>query len=49
MNIVALNIFPFIAAPLLKGAMNIDDKAYKKLMEDRKTEVAEFIINAIKA
>lgn len=47
-NIMALNIFPFIGAPLLKGFINIDDKKYKQLMEDRKTEVAEFIINAIK-
>lgn len=47
-NIMALNIFPFIGAPLLKGFINADDKTYKKLMEDRKTEVAEFIINAIK-
>lgn len=47
-NIMALNIFPFIGAPLLKGFINADDKTYKKLMEDRKTEIAEFIINAIK-
>jgi AcrR family transcriptional regulator len=47
-NIMALNIFPFIGAPLLKGFINIDDKTYDKLMEDRKTEVADFIINAIK-
>ena len=47
-NIMALNIFPFIGAPLLKGFINAEDKVYKQLMEDRKTEVADFIINAIK-
>ncbi len=47
-NIMALNIFPFIGAPLLKGFLNADDKTYEQLMEERKTEVAEFIINAIK-
>lgn len=47
-NIVALNILPFIAAPLLKGFLTIDDANYQQLLEDRKTEVAEFIINAIK-
>jgi AcrR family transcriptional regulator len=47
-NIMALNIFPFIGAPLLKGFINADDQSYKKLMEDRKTEVADFIINSIK-
>ncbi len=47
-NIMALNIFPFIGAPLLKGFIDIDDKTYKKLMIERKTEVADFIINSIK-
>jgi len=47
-NIMALNIFPFIAAPLLKGFVNVNDAEYKQLMEERKTEVADFIINSIK-
>lgn len=47
-NIISLNIFPFIGAPLLKGFVNVNDEAYKQLMEDRKTEVSDFIINAIK-
>lgn len=47
-NIISLNIFPFIGAPLLKGFVNVNDDAYKQLMEDRKTEVADFIISAIK-
>lgn len=47
-NIMALNIFPFIGAPLLKGFINVNDSTYKQLMDDRKTEVADFIINAIK-
>ncbi|MEQ9405607.1 MAG: TetR/AcrR family transcriptional regulator [Cyclobacteriaceae bacterium] len=47
-NIMALNIFPFIATPLIKAFVNIDDKSFKQLMEDRKTEVADFIIQSIK-
>jgi len=47
-NVVALNIFPFIAAPLLKGFLSINDEDYKQLVEDRKTEVSAFIINSIK-
>ena len=47
-NIISLNIFPFIGAQLLKGFINVNDEAYKQLMEDRKAEVADFIINAIK-
>ena len=48
-NIMALNVFPFIGAPLLKGFMKISDKAYMQLIEERKIEVANFIINSIKA
>lgn len=47
-NIIALNVFPFIAKPLLKTFINIDDATYKQLIEYRKTEVADFIINSIK-
>ena len=47
-NILALNIFPFIASPLLKGFLKTDDHAYRQLMEERKTEIADFIINSIK-
>lgn len=47
-NILALNVFPFIAAPLLKTFIDIDEGSYKQLIESRKTEVADFIINSIK-
>ena len=47
-NIMALNIFPFVGAPLLKGFINIGNKEYNQLIEERKTAVADFIINAIK-
>jgi len=47
-NIISLNIFPFVATPLIKGFMKIDDKGFKQLMEQRKTAVSEFIINSIK-
>ena len=47
-NIISLNIFPFVGSPLIKAITNVDDKNYKVLLEDRKKEVSEFIINAIK-
>jgi AcrR family transcriptional regulator len=47
-NVLSLTIFPFIAAPLLKGFTRLGDTAYNKLLEERKTEVSNFIINAIK-
>jgi len=47
-NIMSLNIFPFIGAPLLKGLTRTTDSEYKTLINERKTEVANFIINSIK-
>ncbi len=47
-HIISLNIFPFVAKPLIKGFLKLSDKDFKKLMEERKTEVSEFIIHSIK-
>ncbi len=47
-NIISLNIFPFIGEPLLMALVNVDKESYNILLENRKTEVAEFIINSIK-
>lgn len=47
-NIIALNIFPFLGKPLIKAFTNKDEKAYKSFVEKRKTEVSNFIINSIK-
>ena len=47
-NIISLNIFPFIGEPLLMTLVNVDKESYNKILENRKTEVAEFIINSIK-
>ena len=47
-NIIALNIFPFLGKPLVKAFTDKDEKTYKEFVERRKIEVANFIINAIK-
>jgi len=47
-NIISLNIFPFIAEPFIRGITNCDQKTYKGLLKVRRTEVADFIINSIK-
>jgi TetR/AcrR family transcriptional regulator len=47
-NIQALCIFPFIARPMIKGLMQIDEKAYLAMIDKRKKGVAQFIISAIK-
>lgn len=47
-NILALNMFPFLSKPLLKAITNSDENTFQQLVEARKTEVTNFIINAIK-
>ncbi len=48
MNVVSMSIFPFVAKPLLKSVLQKEEKEYQKLMEERKTHIAEFVINSIK-
>lgn len=47
-NIISLTVFPFISAPLLQGLINTGEKEYSIMMQRRKTEVADFIINSIR-
>jgi TetR/AcrR family transcriptional regulator len=47
MNMMSLCVFPFVGKPLFKMIMHIEDEQYRKLMEQRKKEVAGFIIAAI--
>lgn len=47
-NVLALNVFPFLGKPLIKAFADKDDKAYTQFLETRKTEVADFVINSIK-
>ncbi len=48
-NLLAMCIFPFAARPMIQGFIFQNDvKAYGAFLEKRKTEVAEFIIKAIK-
>jgi AcrR family transcriptional regulator len=47
-NIIALNIFPFLGKPLIKALTEKNEETYAAFVEGRKIEVANFIINAIK-
>ena len=48
-HLISLCIFPFVAKPLFQVVASLTDTQYKKMIEQRKTEVAAFIINSIKA
>lgn len=47
-NILSLTIFPFIARPVMMLSLNVDPMTFEWMMEKRKTEIAEFVIDAIK-
>lgn len=48
-NVISLCLFPFIAKPIVTGLfLDGDPKAYKEFIQERKVEVAQFVIRAIK-
>ena len=47
-SIISLNIFPFVASPLIKGFLKLDDDSFEQLMENRKNAVLDLIIHSIK-
>jgi TetR/AcrR family transcriptional regulator len=47
-NIMSLCIYPFVAKPIIQTMMTVDETAFYQMSEQRKKEVSEFIINAIK-
>lgn len=48
MNTLSLCVFPFVARPVFKTLMKINDKEFLQLMEYRKEEVSDFILSSIK-
>jgi TetR/AcrR family transcriptional regulator len=48
LNIISLCIFPIIAKPIVETVFNFNEEQYAQMIESRKKQVAQFIINAIK-
>lgn len=47
-NLVSLCIFPFAARPMLTVMFGMDDAAFARFIEQRKTELPEFFRNALR-
>ena len=47
LNLLSLTIFPFVGETLLKLVLDIPDSEYKKILQERKTLIAEQFINSI--
>jgi len=48
LDIISLSVFPVLGKPLMSTILNKNNKEYNDIIRERKTYVAEFIINAIK-
>jgi len=49
LNVVSLCVFPFIVGNLARPMAGVTQDDYDKMLEEHRTYVAEFVINAIKA
>jgi AcrR family transcriptional regulator len=47
-NIVSLSVFPYIGRPIIKEIMNEFHFDYETFLEERRTMIAQFVINSIK-
>lgn len=47
-NFISMMVFPFVARPMMKTVLQINQDQYEQLMEERKTEIPRFMINALK-
>ncbi len=47
-NILSMSVFPFLARPMLQMILSMSEADFDRFVEERKTEVASFIINSIR-
>lgn len=47
-NLLSLCIFPFAARPLVAGLMGLDDRAFARFIRDRRRQLPEFVLNALR-
>ena len=47
-NLLSLCIFPFAARPMLAAALQLDDRGFQRFIEQRKTELPAFFLNALR-
>lgn len=48
LNLVGMIVFPFVAGPLVSVILNVDPGARQALMEERRTLIPEFFLNALR-
>jgi AcrR family transcriptional regulator len=48
LDLFSMTVFPFAAQTMVKGILHLSDSEFKQMMEERKTSIAQQIINSIK-
>lgn len=48
LNLISLSVFPFIAKPIIIKILDMDESKYQQMLEDRKNEVTQFVINSLR-
>jgi len=47
-NLVSLSVFPFVAKPVIMCSFNLNEAEYEAFLDARKSNVAQFVIHALK-
>jgi AcrR family transcriptional regulator len=47
-NLVSLCVFPFAARPMICAVFRIDDRGFRDFLEERKTALPDFFLNALR-
>jgi AcrR family transcriptional regulator len=47
-NLVSLCVFPFAARPMMCAVFRMDDVSFREFIEERKTSLPEFFLNALR-
>ena len=48
MNMMGMCVFPFVGKPILQALMGLDELQFRMTMEQRKQQVAAFVLNSIR-
>ena len=48
MNLLSMTIFPFVAKPMMTHNLHLSDLQFRKIMEERRKEIPNFIIASIR-
>ncbi|WP_143307465.1 TetR/AcrR family transcriptional regulator [Chitinophaga vietnamensis] len=48
MNVISMCVFPFAAKPLIQALAGLDEVQYRMAMEERRKQLTEFILAAVK-